>query len=83
MCGKKCPAGKACKDGKCDGECSPACAMGEACCDGKCINPLNDADNCSMCGKKCLPPFPGIPPVCLFGICVDFTADMGAPADMK
>jgi hypothetical protein len=78
MCGKKCMPGKACKAGVCEGECT-GCAMGETCCNGTCANLLNNPMNCGMCGKVCPPPFPGIPPGCLFGNCVKLgNADGGA-----
>jgi hypothetical protein len=75
MCGKTCKAGKACKNGLCEGECI-GCVAGETCCDGKCVNLLNDRENCGRCGNVCKDLF-GIPLPCILTVCTGMKFDMG------
>ena len=49
-CGKSCPAGVRCMNGKC------GCSGGKVDCNGSCVDLSSDRDNCGACGNVCEDP---------------------------
>lgn len=65
-----CNDGQLCRANQCITGCSPtrACPGGGACCDGACFDPQSSAENCGVCGTRCMTA--GGTPACQAGRCV-------------
>jgi hypothetical protein len=72
-CGKACPMGQVCSQGKCEIQ----CLGGSTKCGDKCTNTDNDPKNCGMCDKAC-----AMGEVCAAGKCA-LTCEAGGTKQCK